>query len=75
MWSNVKTGLDPAATKAQLVRAMEGHILAEGQLMEKHPELITGENSAEKLLERVKAEKVRLAGNGKKQRLRKTNKK
>jgi succinate dehydrogenase/fumarate reductase flavoprotein subunit len=28
-----ETGLDPGSTKAQLVGAMEGHILAEGQLM------------------------------------------
>jgi Raf kinase inhibitor-like YbhB/YbcL family protein len=31
-----ETGLNPGATKAQLVRAMEGHILAEGQLMGKY---------------------------------------
>jgi Raf kinase inhibitor-like YbhB/YbcL family protein len=28
-----ETGLEPGTTKAQLLRAMEGHILAEGKLM------------------------------------------
>ncbi|MCK4467895.1 MAG: hypothetical protein KAU60_06040 [Desulfobacterales bacterium] len=41
---------------------------------EKHPELITGENSAERLLEKIKAEKALAAGR-KKPRSRKTKKK
>lgn len=41
---------------------------------EKHPELITGENSAEKLLEKIKAEKVLAAGR-KKLQSKKTKKK
>jgi len=55
-----------------LKKAFEGELTREWR--EKHLELISGENSAEKLLERIKAEKARLAGNGKKQRLRKTKK-
>jgi type I restriction enzyme S subunit len=42
---------------------------------EKHPELITGENSAEKLLERIKAEKALSADGLKKPRSKKTKKK
>jgi len=38
---------------------------------EKHPELITGENSAEKLLEKIKAEKARAIESGKKPRSKK----
>ncbi len=42
---------------------------------EKHPELITGENSAEKLLEKIKAEKALSAAGRKKPRSKKTKKK
>jgi len=42
---------------------------------EKHPELITGENSAEKLLEKIKTEKALSASGRKKPRSRKTKKK
>jgi len=31
-----ETGLEPGATKEQLLKAMKGHILAEGQLMGKY---------------------------------------
>ena len=41
----------------------------------KNPELISGENSAEKLLERIKAEKARLDDSGKTQQSRKPKKK
>ena len=42
---------------------------------EKHPELITGENSAEKLLEKIKAEKALTVVERKKPRSKKTKEK
>jgi type I restriction enzyme S subunit len=62
-----------ALRQSILKKAFEGELTRDWR--EKHPELISGESSAEKLLERIKAEKARLASNGKKQRLRKTKKK
>lgn len=41
-----------------LKKAFEGELTKEWR--ERHPELITGENSAEKLLERIKVEKQKL---------------
>ena len=62
-----------ALRQSILKKAFAGELTRDWR--EKHPELITRENSAEKLLERIKAEKTRLAGNGKKQRSKKTKKK
>ncbi|OIN95436.1 MAG: hypothetical protein AUJ48_03160 [Deltaproteobacteria bacterium CG1_02_45_11] len=62
-----------ALRQSILMKAFAGELTRDWR--EKHPELITGENSAEKLLERIKAEKARLAGIEKKQRSRKVKKK
>ena len=60
-----------ALRQSILKKAFAGELTRDWR--EKHPELITGENSAEKLLERIKAEKA-LATVRKKPRPRKTKK-
>ena len=55
-----------------LKRAFEGKLTERWR--QKHPELVTGENSAEKLLERIKAEKARLEGEQKAARKKATRK-
>ena len=61
-----------ALRQSILKKAFAGELTRDWR--EKHPELITGENSAEKLLEKIKAEKALAAGRGK-PRSRKTKKK
>jgi len=61
-----------ALRQSILKKAFEGELTRDWR--EKHPELITGENSAEKLLERIKAEKA-LAARRKKPRSKKMKKK
>ena len=61
----LKQTIEDSLNKAEAVRqsilkkAFEGELTKEWR--EKHPELITGENSAEKLLEKIKAEKALVA--------------
>ena len=52
-----------ALRQSILKKAFAGELTRDWR--EKHPELITGENSAEKLLEKIKAEKALTAGRGK----------
>ena len=61
-----------ALRQSVLKKAFAGELTRDWR--EKHPEFITGENSAEKLLEKIKAEKALTAGRGK-PRSRKTKKK
>ena len=61
-----------ALRQSILKKAFSGELTR--QWREKHPELITGENSAEKLLEKIKAEKA-LAAGLKRPRARKAKKK
>ena len=61
-----------ALRQSILKKAFAGELTRDWR--EKHPELITGENSAEKLLEKIKAEKALAAGR-KKPQSRKTKKK
>ena len=61
-----------ALRQSILKKAFAGELTRDWR--EKHPELITGENSAEKLLEKIKAEKALAAGR-KKPRSKKTKKK
>ncbi len=56
-----------------LKKAFEGELTREWRLS--HPELISGENSAESLLERIREEKERLKGEGAKRRSGKIRKK
>lgn len=56
-----------------LKKAFEGELTKAWR--EENPELISGENSAESLLARIRAEKDRLAGDGKKRRSGKAGKK
>ncbi len=60
-----------ALRQSILKKAFSGELTKDWR--EKHPELVTGENSAEKLLERIKAEKALMAGQNK-PRPRKTKK-
>ncbi len=55
-----------ALRQSILKKAFEGDLTREWR--EAHPELISGENSAESLLARIRAEKARLVGEGKKRR-------
>ncbi len=55
-----------ALRQSILKKAFNGELTREWR--ERNPELITGENSAEKLLERIKEEKARLAEDTKKRR-------
>ncbi|MBW2616652.1 MAG: restriction endonuclease subunit S [Deltaproteobacteria bacterium] len=59
-----------ALRQSILKKAFAGELTRDWR--EKHPELITGENSAEKLLEKIKAEKARSTVNRKKTRSEKT---
>jgi len=61
-----------ALRQSILKKASSGELTKDWR--EKHPELVTGENSAEKLLEKIKAEKTLMVGR-KKQRRKKTKKK
>ncbi|RLC08592.1 MAG: hypothetical protein DRI57_23695 [Deltaproteobacteria bacterium] len=61
-----------ALRQSILKKAFAGELTKDWR--EKHPELVTGENSAEKLLEKIKAEKALAAGR-KKPRSKKTKKK
>ena len=54
-----------ALRQSILKKAFSGELTRDWR--EKHPELITGENSAEKLLEKIKAEKAVAAGRKKSQ--------
>ncbi len=62
-----------ALRQSILKKAFEGELTREWRLA--HPELISGENSAESLLERIRAEKERLKGEGTKRRSGKIRKK
>jgi type I restriction enzyme, S subunit len=62
-----------ALRQSILKKAFEGELTREWRLA--HPELISGENSAESLLERIRAEKDRLNGEGTKRRSGKIRKK
>jgi type I restriction enzyme, S subunit len=55
-----------ALRQSILKKAFEGELTKEWR--KTHPELISGENSAESLLARIRAEKTRLTGEGKKRR-------
>jgi len=55
-----------ALRQSILKKAFEGELTREWRLA--HPELISGENSAESLLEKIRAEKERLKGEGTKRR-------
>ncbi len=62
-----------ALRQSILKKAFEGELTKEWR--EAHPELISGENSAESLLARIRTEKARLAGDGKQRQHRKVGKK
>jgi type I restriction enzyme, S subunit len=62
-----------ALRQSILKKAFEGELTKEWR--KAHPELISGENSAERLLARIRAEKTRLAGETKKRQSRKAGKK
>jgi type I restriction enzyme, S subunit len=62
-----------ALRQSILKKAFEGELTKAWR--EENPELISGENSAESLLARIRAEKARLAGEGKKAAIRKGRKK
>jgi type I restriction enzyme S subunit len=62
-----------ALRQSILKKAFAGELTRDWR--EKHPELITGENSAEKLLEKIKAEKVLSIAGRKKPRSKKAKKK
>ena len=70
----IEDSLKKAAALRQsiLKKAFEGELTKEWRAA--HPELISGENSAESLLARIKAEKALLTAGGKKQRPRKVRK-
>ena len=61
-----------ALRQSILKKAFEGELTRDWR--EKHPELITGENSVEKLLEKIKVEKARSAIGRNKLRSKKTKK-
>jgi type I restriction enzyme S subunit len=62
-----------ALRQSILKKAFAGELTKDWR--EKHPELITGENSAEKLLEKIKAEKALSTAGRKKPQSKKTKKK
>jgi len=64
---NLEKSIESSLTKAEALRqsilkkAFEGKLTKEWR--QKHPELVTGENSTERLLERIKEEKEKVTGN------------
>lgn len=62
-----------ALRQSILKRAFSGELTREWR--EKHPELISGENSAERLLEKIKAEKAATSKNRKQKQTKRTKKK